>query len=344
LSADALAVVVVSHNSADSLPVLLRELGQQLRPTDELVVVDNASQDGSAEVARAQGPVVKVIESPGNVGFGAGCHLGANATAAPLLFFINPDCRLAAGCVDRLRAAATERPEWGAWQAAVMLPDGRINTDGGVVHYIGIGWAGDCGKTAEAMPAQEREVGFPSGAALVIRRGVWEAVGGLDPSYFMYSEDLDLGLRLWLIGSAVGVVPQAQVIHSYEFDKGPQKWFWLERNRWRTLLSVYPLSLLLVLTPVLLATELVLLLVAAREGWLPSKLRAQLAVLRSLPEIGERRRSVQAMRRATVSQFTSHLSSSLDNEYLSLGTQPWAVALQATYWRGAQRLLRALGR
>jgi GT2 family glycosyltransferase len=344
LRSDALAVVVVTHNSADSLPVLLRELGQQLRPDEELVVVDNASSDGTAAVARAQGPVVRVIEGHGNVGFGAGCHIGARATAAPLLFFVNPDCRLAPGCLERLRAAATEWPQWGAWQAAVMLPDGLINTDGGVVHYIGIGWAGDCGRPAEVMSSQEREVGFPSGAALVIRRSVWEQLGGFDPSYFLYSEDLDLGLRLWLAGSAVGVVPQARVIHSYEFDKGPQKWFWLERNRWRTLLSVYPLSLLLVLAPVLIATEVVLLLVAAREGWLTSKLRAQLAVLRSLPEISQRRRSVQATRRVDAVVFSSHLSSSLDSEYLSLATQSWAVALQAAYWRGARWALHALRR
>ena len=344
MRSDALAVVVVTHNSAQSLPMLLQELGAQLRPDDELVVVDNASSDGTAGLARAQGPVVRVIDGHGNVGFGAGCHIGARATEAPLLFFINPDCRLAPGCVERLRAVATERPGWGAWQAAVMLPEGLINTDGGVVHYIGIGWAGDCGKPAATMPAEPREVGFPSGAALVIRKEVWEQLGGFDPAYFMYSEDLDLGLRLWLAGSAVGVVPEAQVIHSYEFDKGPQKWFWLERNRWRTVLSVYPLSLLLVLAPVLIATELVLLLVAAGEGWLASKVRAQIAVLRSLPEIAARRRLVQATRRVAVTDFTSHLSSSLDSEYLSLSSHSPAVALQAAYWRGARWVLAALKR
>ena len=336
--------MVVTHNSADSIPVLLRELGEQLRPDDELVVVDNASSDGTAELARGQGPVVRVIESPGNVGFGAGCQAGAQATEAPLIFFVNPDCRLTPGCLDHLRTAAAQNPQWGAWQAAVLLPDGAINTDGGIVHYIGIGWAGDCGKPGEAIPRDAREIGFPSGAALVIRRPVWNQVGGLDPSYFMYSEDLDLGLRLWLAGSAVGVVPQARVIHSYEFDKGPQKWFWLERNRWRTLLSVYPSGLLLVLAPVLLATELVLLLVAARDGWLGAKLRAQAAVLRSLPEIARRRRSVQATRRVGAVAFSAHLTSSLDSPYLSLGTQRWAVALQAAYWRGAQWVLRAGGR
>jgi GT2 family glycosyltransferase len=344
LRTDALAVVVVTHNSADSLPTLLEELALQLRPDDELIVVDNASTDGSAALARAQGPVVRVIESRDNSGFGAGCHLGARATGAPLLLFINPDCRIAPGCLTLLREAAAQHPQWGAWQAAVLLPDGRINTDGGVVHYIGIGWAGDCGKPIEAMPATPTEAAFPSGAATVIRRSVWNELSGFDPSYFLYSEDLDLGLRLWLSGYGVGVVPDARVVHAYEFDKGPEKWFWLERNRWRTVLSAYPLTLLVLLTPALLAAELVLLFVSAREGWLASKLRAEVAVAVAIPSILRRRRSVQATRKVSVRLFSSHLTASLDSAYLSIGERRYALWLQQAYWSLVQRLLAILER
>jgi GT2 family glycosyltransferase len=343
-SGDALAVVVVTHNSADSLtPVLDAVLGQ-LAAGDELVVVDNASGDDTVARARRAGPRVQLVQSPGNVGFGAGCRLGADATAAPLLMFLNPDCRVEPSCLERLRAAASEQPEWGAWQAAVMLPDGTINTDGGVVHYIGIGWAGDCGEPASALPTDPGEAGFPSGAATVIRRAVWDELGGYDPSYFMYSEDLDLGLRLWLSGHAVGVVPDARVVHAYEFDKGARKWFWLERNRWRTVLSVYPASLLVLLAPVLLAVELVLLAVAAREGWLASKLRAQAAVLWGLPKTLRRRRSVQATRRIGAIEFSSHLTASLDSAYLAIGEQHPAARLQRAYWALVRRALVLLGR
>jgi hypothetical protein len=67
--------------------------------------------------------------------------IGADATSAPLLLFLNPDARPQPGSLARLRAVADERPEWAAWQPAVMLPDGRINTAGGVVHYLGLSWA-----------------------------------------------------------------------------------------------------------------------------------------------------------------------------------------------------------
>jgi GT2 family glycosyltransferase len=339
-----LAVVVVTHNSVDSLPPVLDALLEQLAPDDELVVVDNASKDGTAALARRASPRVQVIESPNNSGFGAGCALGAGASNAPLLLFLNPDCQVEPGCLGRLRAAASEQPAWAAWQAAVLLPDGHINTDGGVVHYIGIGWAGDCGEPASVLPPAPAEVAFPSGAAMVIRRTVWEALDGFDPSYFMYSEDLDLGLRVWLSGRAVGIVPDARVVHAYEFDKGARKWYWLERNRWRTVLSVYPAALLLLLAPALLGVELVLLAVAARDGWLASKLRAQLAVLCGLPETLRRRRSVQAHRRITALEFSSHLSASLDSAYLPIGERHWAFRLQRAYWAAVRRLLALAAR
>lgn len=335
----ALAVVVVTHDSAEHLPSLLGALLAQLGADDELIVVDNASSDHSATVARDGGERVRVIETGANLGFGGGCHVGARATRAPLLFFINPDSRPAEGCLERLRAAATEHPGWGAWQAAVLLPDGHINTDGGVVHYLGMGWAGDCGKPIGHLPPAPREATFPSGAAMVVRRATWDRLGGLDPSYFLYCEDLDLGLRVWLAGEAVGIVPEARVIHSYEFEKGPEKWFWLERNRLRTVISVYPAWLLALLAPGLIGAELALLALAARDGWLPAKLRAQAAVLAGLPRTLRRRRRVQATRRISTAAFASHLTASLDSVHLPSSQEGWAARAQSGYWAAVKRML-----
>lgn len=336
---DALAVVVVSHDSAQHLPSLLAAVQAQLASEDELVVVDNASTDGSVEAARASGERVTVIETGANSGFAAGCHMGARATRAPLLFFINPDSHPEPGCLQELRAAAAQHPAWGAWQAAVMLPDGSINTDGGIVHYLGMGWAGDCGKPAGSLPTSPGEVSFASGAALVVRRSTWERLGGLDPSFFLYGEDLDLGLRVWLAGERVGVIPAARVTHRYEFEKGTAKWFWLERNRLRIVISVYPLPLLILVAPGLIAGELALLAVAAGHGWLPAKLRAQLAVLRGLRRTLARRRAVQATRHVTVAEFAQRLTASLDSDYLPVADSGWAGRVQSAYWALVKRAL-----
>jgi N-acetylglucosaminyl-diphospho-decaprenol L-rhamnosyltransferase len=339
---EALAVVVVTYQSADHVARLVAALEPQLRDGDELVVVDNDSTDGTAAVVRSLDGRARVLESGANLGFAGGCHAGAGATRAPLLLFLNPDSAPAPDCIERLRAAGVEHPRWGAWQAAVMLEDGRINTSGGVVHFLGIGWAGDCERPAAALPASAREIAFPSGAAMVVRRAAWEELHGLDRDYFMYGEDLDLGLRLWLAGQRVGVVPDARVLHSYEFDKGTAKWFWLERNRWRTVLSVYPSAVLALVAPALLAAELGLLAIAAREGWLGAKLRAQAATLAALPSTLRRRRMVQRTRRIGANEFAAHLTSSLDSPYLAGAATPAIRVPQALYWRAVRRALALL--
>ena len=334
-----LAVVIVTHDCEAGLTELAAALRGVVDEDDELLLVDNASSDGTAASARALG--LPVVEAGSNRGFGAGCRIGADATSAPLLLFLNPDARPQPGSLERLRAVADERPEWAAWQPAVMLPDGRINTAGGVVHYLGLSWAGRCEQPASELADAPYDVSFASGAALVIRRDAWTELDGFDDSYYLYGEDCELGLRLWLSGHRVGVEPRARVIHDYRFDKGSRKWFLLERNRWRTVLALYPARLLALLAPALLVAELGLLFVAARDGWLKAKLRANLAATLGVRRAVRRRAVVQAQRRIDDVAFAALLSASLDSPYLR--RLPRALILaQACYFAAVRLLLRLI--
>ncbi|HEX8123144.1 MAG TPA: glycosyltransferase family 2 protein [Solirubrobacteraceae bacterium] len=376
MAAPAIAVVMVAHDSAADLPRTLAALRAQLREGDEVVVVDNASSDdsvraarealgvaaeaadgvgavgaaeatdgagavGAAEATRGDGGR-RVIATGANLGFAAGCHVGVRATRAPLVFLLNPDCEVAEGCLDALRAVAEERPGWGAWQALVTLPGGDVvNTAGNLVHFLGFGWAGRLDEPVASVPNDPHEVGFVSGAALAIRRAAWDEAGGFDERYFMYGEDLDLSLRLRLAGHGVGVAPAARVAHEYAFTKGDYKWFYLERNRWWTVLSGYPAPLLALLAPALLAFELILLVASWRGGWLRAKLRSQAAVVRELPRILERRRAVQATRRIGPRAFADAFVASLDSPHLAAGRSiPGAETVLALYWRVVRALLR----
>ena len=170
MSDDAIAVVAVTHDSRGEIAALVESVSAQLEPGDRLIVVDNASNDGTAALARTLDPSVAVVESAENRGFAAGCRLGVEHSTQPLILLLNPDARLEPGALARLRETAGERSDWSAWQAAVMLPDGRINTSGGVVHYLGIGWAGQCGRDASMLPGH------------ALRDGVSVRRGADDPS------------------------------------------------------------------------------------------------------------------------------------------------------------------
>lgn len=338
----AFAVVMVCHDSAGDAPHTLRALMEQFEDGDELVVVDNASSDGTAQAVREAAPAAQVLEPGANLGFAAGCTLGAAQSRAPLLLFLNPDALPSAGCLQALRACAHDQPTWAAWQALVLLPGAReVNTAGNPVHFLGFAWAGGHGRPAPAHGAP-REVASASGAALVVRREAWDAVGGFDEQYFMYGEDVDLSLRLRLAGWRIGLVPDARVEHDYAFVKGDYKWFHLERNRWWTVLGVYPTRLLILLAPALAAFELALLLVAWRGGWLAPKVRAQLAVAAALPTILRRRRDVQRGARIAPAAFADGLTGALDSPFLGAAGRSRIVStVLALYW-GAVR--RGLGR
>jgi N-acetylglucosaminyl-diphospho-decaprenol L-rhamnosyltransferase len=338
------AVVVVTYNSADTVADTLVELVKQLRSGDELVVVDNSSADGTPDAVRAAAPGAHLLEQQRNIGFAAGCNRAAAATSAPLLLFLNPDSRPAPGCLDALRRTAVECRGWGAWQALVTMDGGRkINTAGNVAHYLGMGWAGRCGAPVTEAPRDRMEPDFASGAALVVRREAWQRVDGFEADYFMYGEDLDLALRLWSVGWAVGVEPNARVEHEYEFAKGDRKWFLLERNRWWTVLSDYPAALIVLLLPALAGAEIALIPTAAQDGWLRAKLASQAALLRELPRIVRRRRQVQARRTATTVEFARHLSASLESQHLGgLARRGRLGSMQRAYWSAVRALLEAV--
>jgi GT2 family glycosyltransferase len=191
----AIAVVVVTHDSAGFVGDTLGALVPQLREDDELIVVDNGSSDATVATVRAAAPRARVVEQD-NRGFAGGALAGAALAEAPLLLFLNPDARPTPGCLGALREVADSHPAWGAWQALVTMPGGaKINTAGNVTHFLGMGWAGRCGRPVAEAPGEPVEVSFGSGAALLVRREAWDAVGGFDERYFMYYEDIDLCLR-----------------------------------------------------------------------------------------------------------------------------------------------------
>ena len=106
----AVAVVVVCHDSAAEVPQTLRALRSQLEPGDEVVVVDNASTDDTPAAVRAADPDAVVVQTGANLGFAGGCHAGAQASGAPLLLFLNPDCTIEPDTVARGDRTAESKP------------------------------------------------------------------------------------------------------------------------------------------------------------------------------------------------------------------------------------------
>jgi N-acetylglucosaminyl-diphospho-decaprenol L-rhamnosyltransferase len=189
------------------------------------VVVDNASGDQSAELARALG--AKVIENPTNEGYARAVNAGAAAAAGQWLLVLNPDTRLSPDSLVRLLATGEADPAIGCLGPELHNPDGTEYPTGrrfpslvvgGLHAFLGPIWPGNPATRYYHMAAADRSaplrVDWVSGACMLLRRDAFDAVGGFDGGYFMYFEDMDLCLRLARAGWRVLFDPGAEVVHA----------------------------------------------------------------------------------------------------------------------------------
>ncbi len=335
-----LSVLIVSWNSREQLARTLPALLPELDDGDELIVVDNASSDGAAEAAEAVAPRARLIRSGRNAGFAAACNEAAAPAQGDLLVILNPDAAPLPGFGEAIRRPWVQERGWAAWQALVADHGAtEINSAGNPVHFTGLVWAGGHGRPiAEAPPAGE--VTALSGACLAIPRATWEREGGFPAAFFLYHEDVNLSLRLRLAGEAIGIEPSAVVDHDYDFAGGGPKWRWLERNRWSVLIRIYPASLLVLLAPALLATELALIPASIAGGWGRQKLQANLDVLRRLPRLLRERRRIQRRRKVSAAEFAAWLTPDLDSPFIPpIARSTPARLLLRAYWRAVRALL-----
>nr|MDQ3725358.1 glycosyltransferase family 2 protein [Actinomycetota bacterium] len=319
----------------------LPALRDELNPGDELIVVDNKPGDGSVEVVQELAAVATIVRMGRNAGFAGGCNAGAEVASGDLLVILNPDAAPQRGFGEAIRRPWREGRGWVAWQALVASGDGsEINSAGNPIHFTGIVWAGGHGRPIAEAP-HAGEVPLLSGACLAIPLESWRRVGGFPEHFFMYHEDGDISVRLRMEGGTIGIEPSAVVAHDYEFGANPDKWRWLERNRLALVTRTYPASLLLLLAPALLATELALLLVSVAGGWGRQKLRANLEFLRWLPRLLRERRQLQRRRVIGPAEFAAFLTPDLDSDLISpLARSLPARLLLRTYWRLVRALLR----
>ncbi len=281
--------VIVSYADPQAAARAVQSVRAQSVDVSEIVVVNNRANESVVEA----GNDVTLIEPATNLGYAGGANLGALGSDSDWLFFLNPDAVAAEDCLSSLLDAAGDA-DVGAVGAQVLLPDGRVNAGDNPLHISGLSWSGRYGEAHEAGPP--RDVAVVSGAAVLVRTAAWEALGGLAEEFFLYYDDVDFAVRLQIAGWRVVFQPAAIVEHDYDFDKGDLKWFYLERNRAWSIATVPSGRTLLLLAPLLVASEIGLLARAIREGWWRQKLRAWRSVLSSLTAIEQRRRVVQATR------------------------------------------------
>ncbi len=234
------SVIVVNYRGAEDTITCLRALREQLDyPAERLqvVCVDNASGDGSAELI-GQVPGVEVVEAPANLGFAGGCNLGARHATGTVLAFLNNDARphpdWVSAAVDVLRA----EPTVAAVASKVLDWDGtNIDFVDAGLTWFGMGYKRHAGQADDGSHDVSRDVLFATGSAMFVRAEVYRALGGFDERFFMFYEDVDLGWRLNLRGWRVRYEPRSLAFHRHhasmskvDSPDNARELFLLERN------------------------------------------------------------------------------------------------------------------
>ena len=224
-----LAVVIVNYNAGAELRLALQSVAEEMTGRAwEAVVVDNASKDGSADIAAEFAPHARIVRNTTNVGFGRGINQGMSASSAPLVLIMNPDCRLERGAVATMRAELESHGPCAIVGPRVLDPDGSVQGSARGDPDMLTGLFGRTGPLRGLLPssaaarrnvvtgASSRDstvVDWVSGACMLVRRAAFDEVGGFDPRYFLYWEDADLCRRLRAQGHQVRYAPAAAAVH-----------------------------------------------------------------------------------------------------------------------------------
>lgn len=224
-----LSVLMVSYNTRALTLKALETLCATTRSLSiETILVDNASADGSADAVAAAFPQVKLIRSAENLGFAAGNNLAGEHARGEWLLLLNPDTEVYENAVANLVAFGEAHPEAGIYGGRTVFPDGSLNIlscynrptpwslfcrASGLSALFPASPVFDTERIGAWQRDSVRQVDIIYGCFLLLRKSLWDKLGGFDTSFFMYSEDVDLCLRARKFGARPMFTPDATIMH-----------------------------------------------------------------------------------------------------------------------------------
>jgi len=303
------AVIVVNANGGELLERALASVAAQTLQPRRVVVVDNASVDGSVDGLEQRHPTVEVIRLDRNVGFGAANNIGVQAVSdCTWVALLNPDAFPEPRWLEALLGAARAESDYSFFASRLLLADdpGRLDGTGDVYHVSGLAFRRDHGRAAANGARRRAEVFAPCAAAAMYERSAFVEAGGFDEHYFAYLEDLDLAFRLRLAGHRCLYVPESTVLHVGSPTTGRTSDFTVfhaQRNLVWTYAKNMPTPLVWLYLPEHLLVNLLALAGYSLRGQARVVWRAKREAVRALPRVLAQRRRVQAQRRADAWQL-----------------------------------------
>ena len=316
------SIVIVTYNSQPYLKRCLGSVLGSIGPKAEIIVVDNASMDGSADLVASLFPQISLIRNKSNEGFAAANNQAVAQAQTEFVVGLNPDTEVTPGWLEALLAPLQASSKVGLTTPRILMlrePE-RINAAGNSLHFTGLTVCRGLNRIAnDPEMARSGEVSAVSGACFAMRRKLWQRLGGLDAEFFTYLEDTDLSLRVRLAGYSCEYVAQAVIYHDYTNRFSQRKLYYLVRNRWLLILKNYQQRTLFLMLPALILSEIITWGYAFKSG--PGSLKASWEAYRWLllhqSKVRQWRRQVQTLRRCDDKAILATLEWRLDISQLA---------------------------
>ncbi|MDP2944704.1 MAG: glycosyltransferase family 2 protein [bacterium] len=248
-----------------------------------IYIVDNASTPETADYLKINYPEARVLTRPdGN--YAAASNLGLNqaiSDGCEYLVTVNMDTETTPGWLSELVKALDSNLEAAIAQSKILLfstteearENPRINSLGNIIHFLGFGFTSGYGETDREIMGYPEIKGYASGCSFIIRAEVFKKVGGYMEEFYMYHDDLELSLKVRLAGYKIVLAPRSVIFHKYEFSRSVRMLYYMERNRYLTLVIYYPARLFLLVGLPLVCLDIVMFFYSIFGGWFKEELK-----------------------------------------------------------------------
>ena len=331
--------IIVNWNDKDVIVECIQSLLDQNRNKIDIIISDNGSKDDSVEFIRKRFPSIKIIENGENLGFGSAINRGLGLAKGDYLLFLNSDLKLHSKCVGELAKVLENDSNVGGTIPKILHIDQQniINSLGVLINYTGIAYPNLLG---QKDPGYQEPFESACGGIFMLKREVYETVGGFDEDLFLYHEDHDFSWRIRQAGWHLKVIPQAIMYHHYKFNKGILKYYSSEKNRLHILLKNMEVKTLALISPALIIVEFSQWFHAAINKWFLLKMKSYFEILILLPSILTKRKKLKLLRKVSDKEITRVYKGTLaisgtNNPLLTYLLSP---ALN-TYWKIIRHLI-----
>jgi hypothetical protein len=309
-------------------------------------IVDNASSEESRIYLANNYPQAQVLPRlDGN--YAAANNLGiktALESGCEYLVMVNMDTEMAPSWLEELVKALELNPRAGIAQSKILLypkneaerRQPRINSLGNIIHFLGFGFTDAYGQPDRKIAGFPEIKGYASGCSFIMRREVLDKIGGYNEEFYMYHDDLELSLKAKMAGYQIILAPRSVIFHKYEFQRSTKMIYYMERNRYLTVLSFYSNRLLLLISPLALIMDIGMFFFSLLNGWFRSELKIYAYFLRpsTYRKIDQERQRLKKLTVVKFSQIAQNFSGRIIFQEINNPILRWIVnPLLNMYWR-----------